>query len=728
MIVLGACRCHATGGSQGMENISSQGKYTNRLAKETSPYLLQHAHNPVDWYPWGGEAFARARKENRPIFLSIGYSTCHWCHVMERESFSDERIAKIMNEHFVCVKVDREQRPDVDAVYMNAVRMMTGSGGWPLSVFLTPEGKPFYGGTYFPPQDLYGRPSFERVLSAIADEWKNNREDVMESAGKITGRLEGLGRPGDRQKIDADSLKNAYTYFRSAFDRTYGGFGGAPKFPQPSNLSMLLGYWHRTRDANALDMVEVTLDAMAKGGIYDHIGGGFHRYSTDRGWLVPHFEKMVYDQALLSKSYMQAYQATRKESYARVVREVFEYVLRDMTDSGGGFYSAEDADSEGREGLFYVWEPNETAAVLGAEQARIFNDFYGVTAGGNFEGGKSILHVTMSEEESAKRFKMDKGKLQVTLAEARGKLLKHRSKRVRPHRDDKIIAAWNGMMISSLAYGGAVLGEDRYVNAASGAADFVLSRLRNQGRLMHYYRDGRAVEKGFLDDYAFMITGLLDLYQATFDARRLGEAKALAEQMTALFGDEKGGGFFFTGNDGERLIVRDRSAYDGAVPSGNSAAALVLLRLGKMTMDERFIEGGRGVIETFSSKLSQSPESFSGMLAAADFYLGPTQEIVIAGRAGQPDTKEMLRLARSVFLPNSLVLFHESGAGGAAVEKLVPFLKWQNATGGKATAYVCENYACKRPVTDAAEVKAMLEDIAGAPARKGRGDNKIEKP
>ncbi|HUT30619.1 MAG TPA: thioredoxin domain-containing protein [Sedimentisphaerales bacterium] len=694
-----------------MEGDNKSHVFTNRLANEFSPYLLQHAHNPVEWYPWGDEAFQRAKREDKPIFLSIGYSTRHWCHVMERESFADERIAKIMNGHFVSIKVDREQRPDVDAVYMNAVQMMTGSGGWPLSVFLTPEGQPFYGGTYFPPSDIYGRPSFERVLLTIADAWKNRREELVESAGRISGVLAGLGEQPAEGKLSVDVLKNASSYFQQTFDGTYGGFGGAPKFPQASNLSMLLAYWRRTGDARALAMVEKTLDAMAKGGIYDHLGGGFHRYSTDARWLVPHFEKMLYDQALLSRVYIQAYQATGKEEYARTAREVFDYVLRDMTAPEGGFYSAEDADSEGKEGLFYVWTPKGIESVLDAEQAKVFAEYYGVTEEGNFEDNKTILNVTRTPEQLAKQLEKDATEIERIIGEGRSKLLAHRAKRIRPHRDDKVIAGWNGLMISAMASGGAVLSEQKYIAAAEKAADFVLGKLRRDGRLMRYYRDGKVAGPGFLDDYAFVIMGLLDLYEATFDARWLAEARGLAEQMTEQFGDNEAGGFFLAAKDAEPLIVRNKPGYDGAVPSGNSIAALVLLKLGSLTMEREFTERGERVLNAFSAQMAQSPASLTAMLVALDFSLGPTQEIVIAGDPGQADTKEMLKTVRSRFLPRAVVLLHPAGEAGASIEEQVPFLKAQVTIGGKATAYVCENYVCRKPVGSVAELQGLLDSI-----------------
>ena len=459
-------------------------KHTNRLINETSPYLLQHAYNPVDWYAWSDEAFERAKKENKPIFLSIGYSTCHWCHVMERESFENEEVAEIMNKHFISIKVDREQRPDVDNIYMTAVQMMTGSGGWPLSVFLTPDGKPFFGGTYFPPEDRYGRRGFKSLLLVIADAWENRHDELVSSAGKIS---DVLARQDDRpagQTLSADAIKGAFFSLANTFDPTYGGFGRAPKFPQASNLSMLLGYWHRTGDQKALEMVEKTLNAIADGGIYDHLGSGFHRYSTDAVWLVPHFEKMLYDQALLSKAYLQTYQITKNPRYAAIVKEIFDYVLRDMTDPKGGFYSAEDADSEGEEGTFYVWDPKEIAKVIGEDSAKVFNTRYGVTKRGNFEHAKTILNISQSLELLQTKFKLSPKELDDLLTKARSQLFEVRGKRPRPHRDEKIITAWNGFMISSLALGGRVLNEEKYTSAARRAAEFVFGELKKNGRLI----------------------------------------------------------------------------------------------------------------------------------------------------------------------------------------------------------------------------------------------------
>jgi uncharacterized protein YyaL (SSP411 family) len=688
-----------------MSTTAVKHKHTNRLIDQSSPYLLQHAHNPVDWYPWGAEAFDRAQKEGKPVFLSIGYSTCHWCHVMETESFENEQIAKIMNEHFICIKVDREQRPDVDRIYMNAVTMMTGSGGWPLSLFLTPDGKPFYGGTYFPPKDMFGRVGFERVLLSIADSWKNRRAELVDSAGKISEFLKSPQTDQSEEiKLSPDMLKNAFNYFRDSFDAVNGGFGVAPKFPQPTNLSMLMGYWYRTKDEQALRIVEKTLDEMAKGGIYDHIGGGFHRYATDTQWLVPHFEKMLYDQALLSKAYLQAYKITGNKKYADIAKEVFDYVLRDMTDPKGGFYSAEDADSQGREGIFYLWQPKQIVSILGKDKARLFNAYYGVTEGGNFEEGKTILHVASSAEQLEKNPK----DIEKILAEAHGKIFKERQKRIRPHRDDKIVTAWNGLMISSLAYGGVALREEKYIEAAKNCAEFILSTSYKDGRLMRYYRDGKVVEKAFLDDYAFMVMGLLDLYEATFDAKWLIEAKKLSQEMIELFADSEDGGFFLSGKDGEKLIAASRPSSDGAISSGNSVAALVLLKLGRLTMDQRFVEQGHKTLKVFSKQLEQSPGYSSVMLIALNFWLGPSQEIVISGDADSKDTKQMIELVQSKFLPNAVVLLHEQGS---AIEQIVPFVKNQIAIDNKATAYVCENYVCNKPTNSVNELKELLAKL-----------------
>ncbi len=673
--------------------------YTNRLIHATSPYLLQHAHNPVDWYPWGGEAFERARKEDKPIFLSVGYSACHWCHVMEAESFADEATAAILNAHFVAIKVDREERPDVDETYMKAVQMLTGSGGWPLSVFLTPDGKPFYGGTYFAPRAGFGRPSFRQVLDALAQAWRDRREELLASAGELVAALEGLSRSGAPMPLSLDTGQRAFDHLSAQFDEINGGFGEAPKFPQPNLLAYLLTYWHRTGEPRALDMVTRTLDAMRAGGIHDHLGGGFHRYATDAHWLVPHFEKMLYDQALLARVYVQACQATGRQEYGAVARDVLDYILRDMTDPEGGFYAAEDADSEGREGAFYVWSREEIVELLGMDVAEALCDYYGVTASGNFEAGKSILYVTKGPEPAG-------------LEQARRRLLEHRQTRVRPSRDDKVITAWNGLMISALAYAGAVLSESRYVAAAGRAADYILGTLRVDGRLMRYSRFGRVVGRGFLDDYACMLAGLIDLYEASFETRWLAEAVATADQMLDLFADRAGGAFFLAGRDAECLVVRDRPTYDGAVPSGNSVAALGLLKLGRLTASRRFTAAGQNVLEACSSAVDQSPTGFTALLQALDYAVGSTQEIVIAGSQRPSEAAGLLECIRRHFLPTALVLFHPTGPEAKPVERMAPFVTHLGPMDGRAVAYVCENYACRQPVMHPADLDELLGGIS----------------
>ncbi len=687
--------------------------HTNRLIRETSPYLLQHAHNPVDWYPWGPEAFERAKREDKPVFLSIGYSTCHWCHVMERESFEDKDTAQLLNRDFVSVKVDREQRPDVDETYMKAVQMITGSGGWPLSVFLTPDGEPFYGGTYFPPRAGLGRPSFTQVLQSVAEAWRDKREQLLQSAQELTGALHGLAEPGAEHALSLSVLDNAFGVLSGYFDKTHGGFGHAPKFPQPSTLTLLLNYWRRTGSQETLEMVEKTLDAMTRGGIHDHLGGGFHRYSTDAQWLVPHFEKMLYDQALLSRTYVQTYQVTKDPAYAGAARDIFRYVLRDMRDPDGGFYAAEDADSEGREGAFYVWRREEIERVLPAEQAEVFCRYYGVTDKGNFEEGENVLHVAASIEQLSAEFGRNPEEIKTDLAEARKRLLDRRNGRPRPHRDDKIITAWNGLMISSLAYGGAALGELEYVQAARSAAAFIVNSLYEDGRLMRFFRAGRAMDKGFLEDYAFLILGLIDLYEASFDVGWLREARALADQMISLFAHEAEGGFFLTGHDAEQLITRDKPGYDGAVPSGNSAAALALLKLGRVFMESRFTEEAQRILRRFSGEMAGSPSSLTFMLLALDCQLGPTQEIVIAGINSPAESQELIREVKQHFLPNAVVLFRGAGDEGMPLVHEVPFAADLAPIHGRTAVYVCANYACRKPVTTREDLGEILGDITG---------------
>ncbi|MBI4394582.1 MAG: thioredoxin domain-containing protein [Candidatus Omnitrophica bacterium] len=705
----------------------AEGTFTNRLAKEKSPYLLQHATNPVDWYPWGEEAFQKARAENKPIFLSIGYSTCHWCHVMEEESFVDPQIAKVLNDHFVSIKVDREERPDVDHIYMQAVMAMTGSGGWPMSLFLTPELKPFYGGTYFPPQDRWGRPGFVAVLNAIHQKWSNDRESLLKSSEDLTQalRAETERRVIEKHELGKETLQKAYEQLESRFESDRGGFSDAPKFPQGHVLSFLLRYWKRTNESQALEMVEKTLTEMAKGGMYDQLGGGFHRYSTDREWRVPHFEKMLYDQAVLSKAYLEAYQATGKSEYAEIAREIFDYVLRDMVDEKGAFYSAEDADSapdpskpnEKREGAFYVWPKEEIDTHLGKEKSEIFNDYFGVEVHGNAIhdpqgefGNKNILYVAHSVEETAEKFSKSKEEIEKLLDESKKMLLKLRSQRPRPHLDDKVLTDWNGLMISSLAFGSRALNEPKYAEAAKKAADFLLSKMKDKdGRLMHRYRDGEVSIPGFLEDYAFFTHGLIDLYEATFDPVYLEEAKFFTEEMIRLFWDEEHSGFFLAGRDSEKLIARSKELYDGATPSGNSIATLSLLRLGRLLVNRDFENRAQKTLESFSKELTQYPSGYSQMMVALDFAIGPSREIVIAGDERDPKVQVFRRTIDSQFLPNQVMIFRPT-AGGAQkkIELLSPFTKNQNMLNQQATVYVCKNYVCDLPITETEQLRNLL--------------------
>ncbi len=690
---------------------------TNRLSKESSPYLLQHQHNPVDWYPWGEEAFAKAKKEGKPIFLSIGYSTCHWCHVMERESFEKDDVAKALAKDFVAIKVDREERPDVDAVYMAAVQAMTGQGGWPLSVFLTPDRKPFFGGTYFPPDDRHGRPGFKTVLARVAAYWKEHRAEADASAEELTAHLIGKDAPAAPGEISADVLARGVEQFRASFDPVHGGFGGAPKFPRAFALSYILGERRRSRSAAAMTVVEKSLDEMSRGGIYDHLGGGFHRYSTDATWLVPHFEKMLYDQATLARAYVEAWQVTGDEAFARTARETLDYVLRDLQDGAGGFHSAEDADSEGVEGKFYVWTRGEIVAALGEDDGEFLADLYGATPGGNFRDevthratGANILHLETSVAVEAKKAGVDVAAMENRAAGLRAKLLAVRSKRIRPHLDDKVLTDWNGLMLGTFAYAGAALGEERYVKAAARAGDFLLATMRTKTGLLHRYRKGVAGIDGFLEDYAFLALGLVDLYEATFDARYLEASRDHAREMVAKFTDAKGGGFLLASAAGEALVARTKELYDGAQPSGNSAAMLVLLRVGRLAQDEKLEAAGRTALAAWASTMERYPSGYPVALSAASFAIGPSREVVIAGDPADPATQALVAEVRRRHLPNTVVLLHPPGDAGRAIEAIAPFVKSQGLVGGKPAAYVCTSFACKAPVTSAAELAKLLDD------------------
>ncbi|MBI4230083.1 MAG: thioredoxin domain-containing protein [Planctomycetes bacterium] len=689
--------------------------HRNRLVGEKSPYLLQHVGNPVDWHPWGDEAFERARREDKPVFLSIGYATCHWCHVMERESFEDVEVAAVLNERFVSVKVDREERPDVDHIYMSVCLSMNGQGGWPLTIVMTPDGKPFFAGTYFPKHALHGRPGLIDLLQQIDRVWREDRARVLASSEEIARFVrEQAERAGDAvREPDPGALEAAFRQYEAGFDARRGGFGNAPKFPSPHILSFLLRWGRRSGDGRATSMAEATLSAMASGGIHDHLGGGFHRYSTDAEWLVPHFEKMLYDQAMLAIAYAEVFQATGGEGHAAAVRDILGYVLRDMTSPEGAFFCAEDADSEGLEGKFYVWRPEEILSVLGPQDGALFCRFYDVTDGGNFHEphapqGHSILHAQRGIEAFSRAEVLDPALVASRLAAGRGRLFAVRERRVHPGKDDKILTDWNGLTIAALAKCAVALDEPRYAASASRAADFLLSRMQTpQGRLLHRFRDGDAAIPGNLDDHAFLVWGLLELYGATFDPRWLAEALRINADMLRLFRGEPGI-LYFTGTDAQGLIARTRETYDGAHPSGNSVAALNLLRLARLTADAALETEGRAVLAASASDLERSATGHTQMLVAFDFALGPSREIVIAGDPSRSDTQALLRVARSVWRPNDVLLLRPPGEAGDLLARLAPFTAGQGPIGGKAAAYVCENYACQAPVADPAELGRML--------------------
>ena len=672
----------------------------NQLINETSPYLLQHAHNPVDWYPWGEAAFEKARRENKPVLLSIGYSACHWCHVMAHESFENEDIAKLMNEHFVNIKVDREERPDLDQIYMNAVQMMTHHGGWPMTVFLTPEAVPFYGGTYYPPQDRYNMPGFPRVLIGVAEAYRDRQDDIRETGTSLVNELQRLSATsGSDQPVEKELLDAAYTGMIRTYDATNGGFGGAPKFPPAMALEFLLRTHARTGNEDALEMVTHTCRKMANGGMYDQLGGGFHRYSTDAKWLVPHFEKMLYDNALLSRVYLHYFQVTGDQLARQTVEGILDYVLREMTDASGGFYSTQDADSEGDEGKFFVWDIDEIRSTLGERDAALFCSYYNITPSGNFEG-KNIPNVTRGVEQVAEEQKVSVSELQASLSESRRKLFELRERRVKPGRDEKVLTAWNGLMIASFAEAGVILDRADYTNAARRNAEFVLSSLRQDGALLRTWKDGVAKFNGYLEDYSFLIEGLVTLYETTGEFRWLEEAQTLTERMIEEFWDEQNGGFFFTGKSHEDLIVRSKDYFDNATPSGNSVAAIALLRLAVLTGKATYRNLAIAVLREISDQARRYPSGFGYALSAADFLLSTPKEIAIVGN-DREDIDQLLLEAWRRYLPNKVVA---PGFGG---EK-IPLLENRPLQNGRATAYVCVHYACQQPVNEPEELGTQL--------------------
>ena len=677
-------------------------RYTNALVNETSPYLLQHAHNPVDWYPWGEGALSRAKREDRPILLSIGYSACHWCHVMEHESFENEQIAKLMNDNFINIKVDREERPDLDAIYMAAVQMMTGSGGWPLTVFLTPDQIPFFGGTYFPPESRYGRPGFLDLLLAVVKAYRENRSAIYSDTEKFLASMQRLSSlPNIRGELKVEVLDAALANLISDYDPKYGGFGKAPKFPPSMALSFIMRSYQHSGENRLLEICENTLEKMACGGLYDQLGGGFHRYSVDDRWLVPHFEKMLYDNALLSRAYLDAYLLTKKDLYKRISRETLDYVIREMTSPEGGFYSSQDADSEGKEGAYFLWSPHEVDVILGSEEARIFCSYFGITDEGNFEG-KNILHAPQPADVVAGSCKITEESLSEIIRSGRQLLLRERKKRIKPARDEKILTAWNGLMLRSFAEAAAALDNRDYLQAAIRNADFLLAKMRSNGQLLRSYKDEHARFNAYLEDYACLIDGLLALYEATFDPRRIEQAEELAKQMVAKFWDSRGVGFYFTSDDHESLIQRPKEYNDNATPSGNSVSAHALLRLWKFTGSEKWSSYSISILESMADLMEKYPSGFPHLLCALDFYLGAPKEIAIIGNPQETQTRELLNEVFHIYLPNKVV--------ACGLDSDIFLLKGKTQKGNLATAYVCENFVCELPATTTKDLRAHLSE------------------
>ena len=704
-------------------------KFTNRLAREKSPYLLQHAHNPVDWYPWSEEAFAKARQEDKPIFLSVGYSTCHWCHVMERESFENDEIAKLLNDNFVSIKVDREERPDIDGVYMTFVQAMTGSGGWPMNLWLTPDLKPFVGGTYFPPEDTNGRPGFQSVLKKVADAWKTNRARIVESSDKILSQLQGaVAQSSGAEKLNDGIREKGYEQFAASYDEKFGGFGEAPKFPRPVVLEFLFEFYGTKPESKegkrALEMALFTLRQMAAGGMHDHLGGGFHRYSTDKFWHVPHFEKMLYDAAQLALVYLDAFQITHDPFYEKTARDILDYVRRDLTDKEGGFQSAEDADSllekgktEKAEGAFYVWTKEEIDRLLGPERAKVFDAHYGVEKNGNTSQdsqgeftNKNILIERESVAETAQKLELKEEKTRQLLTESRKLLLDVRAARPRPQLDDKIVTAWNGLMISALARAAQVLDDPAYCEIADRAADFLKAKLyrAETKTLLRSYRDGASEVEGFATDYAFLIQGLLDLYESSFDSGRLEWALELQARQDQLFRDAETGGYFTTSGADANVLLRMREGDDMAEPSANSVSACNLLRIGYALDDRAARARAEETLRAFAQQLERAPSSMPKMLVALGWSRAKPKQIVIAGKPGAGDTAALVREVHHQFLPHRVLLLADGGAGQKFFSERIEFMKSVELIDGKPAAYVCENFVCQLPTTEPAKLRALL--------------------
>lgn len=705
----------------------AEGKKPNRLIKEKSPYLLQHAFNPVDWYPWGEGAFKKAREEDKPIFLSVGYSTCYWCHVMEREVFENKVIADLMNRYVVSIKVDREERPDVDRVYMSALQAMTRGGGWPMSMFLTPDLKPFFGATYIPPEAKWGRPGFGDIVTRIHEVWTTNRQAILDNSQQVADYLQQVSNPNvQATKAGQLALERGFDSFSKSYDSKNAGFGGAPKFPRPVAFNFLFRYYSRTGKKKALDMSLETLKRMYKGGMYDHVGGGFHRYSTDERWHVPHFEKMLYDQAQLVISYLEAFQITHDNFYADGARDVLSYVQCNLMHPEGGFYSAEDAESavdpkkpeEKEEGAFYVWTKSEIDNLLSLAEARVFNYHFGVRDNGNVASdpqqefaGENILYIAHSTEETARQFKISVNEVKSVLARAREKLFRARQGRPRPHLDDKILVSWNGLMISAFARAHPVLGDAKYRQAAERAAQFVLVKLYNElgNELLRRYRDGEARYDAHLEDYAFFTQGLLDLYEASLDIRWLKTAIELTKQHNRLFYDKEEGGFYDISGKDKSILIRTKEWYDGAEPTGNSIAILNLLRLSQMTDNKEWRAIADKSLEYFGSQMLNTPQGLAQFLVALDFSLVKPKQIIIAGKSDDSNTRAILEEVHSRFIPNKIILLADGGEGQKTLEKYIPFIESVSMIEGKSTAYICENYACKLPTSDKAVLAQQLD-------------------
>ena len=678
----------------------------NRLISETSPYLLQHAHNPVDWYPWSEEAFQAAAREDRPVFLSVGYSTCHWCHVMARESFQDPEVADLLNRTFICIKVDREERPDIDQIYMKAALAMTGRGGWPLSIIMTADKKPFFAATYIPKRGSFGQAGMMEIIPRIGELWRENRDELLRSADQILDHLKqaAVGPSPEDEALDESLLKRGYDALASIYDPQNRGFGGAPKFPAPHNLLFLLRYWKRSKDAFALQMVEETLQAMSMGGVFDHLGGGFHRYSTDAGWRIPHFEKMLYDQATMAMAYTEAYQATGKKEYARTVQEILGYVLRDMTSQQGGFFSAEDADSEGEEGAYYLWGSEELKEVLEKEDLRLLIRLFDIYESGNFEAGKNILIARSTFKDAASVLGVSEGDLWRRWEGIRERLLSVREKRVHPQKDDKILADWNGLMISALAKAAQALNRPDYANAAARAADFILNEMKTEdGRLLHSYREGSAIS-GCLDDYAFLVWGLIDLYETLFEIKYLRAAAKLTRAMIEHFWDNGKGGLFFSPDDASDLPLREKAFRDGAIPSGNSAAMLDLLRLSHLTGQPEWENKAWQMARASGASAAGQTLGYTMLLSSLDYGLGPAIQIALVGKKEDEDAVEMLKVIRERFLPSKSVLLSQ----GEDTAEMAEFARGLAKIEGKSAAYVCSGKSCRPPVTSPRELMLML--------------------